>query len=104
MYQQKWYKYRARRGLELPASPLLAATELPPRPAHDQPLSPPTPPRTAYEFPEPQDTTGQARRRGTTGSSAHMGLQGLCMHACMHTGFSLSQPLPLPLLLAPPPL
>ena len=90
-------------GLELPASPLLAATELPPRPAHDQPLSPPTPPTppgTAYEFPEPQDTTGQARRRGTTGSSAHMGPQGLCMHA----GFSLSQLLPLPLLLAPSPL
>ena len=64
-------------GLELPASPLLAATELPP--AHDQPLSPPTPLETAHEFSEPQDTTGQARRRGTTGSSAHMGPQGLCM-------------------------
>ena len=74
-------------GLELPAPPLLAATELPP--AHDQPLSPPTPPGTAHELPEPQlqDTTGQARRRATTGLSTHMGssspVQGsLCL--CSH--------------------
>ena len=63
-------------GLELPAPPLLAATEL--SPAHDQPLFPPTPPGTAHKFPEPQDTTGQARRRVTTGLSTHKGPQVLC--------------------------
>ena len=63
-------------GLELPAPPLLAATELPP--AHDQPLTPSTPPGTAHEFLEPQDTTGQARRRATAGLSTRMGSQVLC--------------------------
>ena len=63
-------------GLELPAPPLLAAAEL--LPAHHQPLSPPTPPGTTHKFPEPEDTTGQARRRATTGSITHMGPQVLC--------------------------
>ena len=63
-------------GLELPAPPLLAATELPP--AHDLPLCPPTPPGTAHKFPEPQDTTGQARRRANTGLSTRKGSQVLC--------------------------
>ena len=63
-------------GLELPAPPLLAATELPP--AHDLPLCPPTPPGTAHKFPEPQDTTGQARRRANTGLSTRKGPQVLC--------------------------
>ena len=52
-------------GLELPNPPLVAATDL--LPAHDQPSSPPTPPGPVYQFPEPEDTTGQARRRATTG-------------------------------------
>ena len=63
-------------GLELPAPPLLAAAEL--LPAHDQPLSPPTPPGTVHKFPEPEDTTGQARRRATTSSITPMGPQVLC--------------------------
>ena len=58
------------------SSTSIAAAEL--LPAHDQPLSPPTPPETAHKFPEPEDTTGQARRRGTTSSSTHMGPQVLC--------------------------
>ena len=62
-------------GLEPPASPLLAATEL--SPVYDQPLSPSTPPGSAHEFPEPQDTTGQARRRATAGLSTRMGSQVL---------------------------
>ena len=54
-------------GLELPALPLLDETDLPP--AHKQPLSPPTPPGPVHRFPEPDDTTGQARRRAIADSS-----------------------------------
>ena len=65
-------------GLELPAPPLLAATDLPP--ACEQPSSPPTPPEPVHEFPEPEDTTGQARRirRATAGGSYRLGSQVLC--------------------------
>ena len=63
-------------GLELSAPPLLAATELPL--AYNQSLSSPTPPGTAHKFPEPQDTTRQARRRATTGLRTCMGPQVLC--------------------------
>ena len=42
------------------------------------PLCPPTPPGTAHIFPEPQDTTGQARRKANTGLSTHKGPQVLC--------------------------
>ena len=52
-------------GLELPSPPLLAETDLPP--ACEQPLSPPVLPGSVHQFPEPDDTTGQARRRATTG-------------------------------------
>ena len=58
-------------GLELPSPPLLASTDLPP--ACDQPPSPPTPPGPAHNFPEPEDTTGQARQRTATGSGTQMG-------------------------------
>ena len=63
-------------GLQLPNPPLLAATDLPP--AHQQPLSPPTPPGPFHEFSEPEDTTGQARRRTTTGSGTRGGPRVLC--------------------------
>ena len=56
-------------GLELPAPPLLVETDL--LPAHEQPLTPPTPPGPVHNFPELEDTTGQARRRTTTGSGTH---------------------------------
>ena len=82
----KWYKDKARREeilsrmqcLELPAPPLLAATDLPP--ACEQPSSPPTPSGPVHKFPEPQDTTGQARRirRATAGWSYRLGSQVLC--------------------------
>ena len=57
-------------GLELPAPPLLAETDLPH--ACEQPLSLPAPPEPVHRFPEPDDTTGQARRKATAGS-------GLCV-------------------------
>ena len=63
-------------GLELPNPPLLASTDLPP--ACDQPPSPPTPPGPVHDFPEPEDTTGQARQRTITGSSTRMGPRVLC--------------------------
>ena len=64
-------------GLELPNPPLLASTDLPP--ACDQPPSPPpTPPGPAHNFPEPEDTTGQARQRTATGSGTRMGPRVLC--------------------------
>ena len=80
----KWYKDRARReeiisrmqGLELPAPPLLAETDLPP--AREQPSSPPAPPGPVHHFTEPQDTTGQARRRATAGSGQRVGPRVLC--------------------------
>ena len=63
-------------ALELPSPPLLAETDLPP--AREQPLSPPVSPGPVHQFPEPDDTTGQARRRATTGTGLHVGLQVLC--------------------------
>ena len=63
-------------GLELPAPPLLAETDLPS--ACEQPLSPPTPPGPIHQFPEPEDTTGQARRRATAGSGHHVYPRVLC--------------------------
>ena len=63
-------------GLELPAPPLVAETEL--LPACEQPPSPPTPPGPAHQFPEPEDTTGQARRRATTGSGTRVDPRVLC--------------------------
>jgi len=60
-------------GLELPNPPLLASTDLPP--ACDQPSSPPTPPGPVHNFPEPEDTTGQARKRATVSSGIHVGQQ-----------------------------
>ena len=62
--------------LELPEPSLVASTNLPP--ACDLPLCPPTPPGPLHEFPEPEDTTGQARVRATTGFSARVGTQVLC--------------------------
>ena len=60
-------------GLELPAPSLLAETDLPP--AREQASSPPAP---VHQFPEPQDTTGQARKRATAGSGQRVGPQVLC--------------------------
>ena len=62
--------------LELPAPSLLAETDLPP--AREQPSSPPAPPGSVHQFPEPQDTTGQARERATAGSGQRMGPRVLC--------------------------
>ena len=63
-------------GLELPAPPLLAEADLPP--AREQPLSPPAPPGPVHRFPEPDDTTGQARRRANAGSGLRVGPRVLC--------------------------
>ena len=64
-------------GLEPPSPPLLAETDLPP--AREQPLSPPVPTGPVHQFPEPDDTTGQARRRrATTGSDLPVGPQIQC--------------------------
>ena len=60
----------------MPPSPLYTAAKL--LPAHDQPLSPPTPPGIAHKFPDPEGTTGQARNKAITGSITHMGPQVLC--------------------------
>ena len=63
-------------GLELPTPPLLAETSL--LPAREQPRSPPAPPEPVHQFPEPEDTTGQASRRNTTGLGTCVGPQVLC--------------------------
>ena len=62
--------------LELPTPPLLAAKEL--LPACEQPPSPPAPPELVHQFPEPEDTTGQARRRATAGLGTRVGSRVLC--------------------------
>ena len=63
-------------GLELPDPPQLATTNL--LPAHEQPSSPPPPPGPAHEFLEPEDTTGQARKRATVSSGTCVGQQIMC--------------------------
>ena len=63
-------------GLELPNPPLLAESDFPP--AREQPPSPPTPLEPAHQFPEPEDTTGQARRSAIAGSGTRVGPRVLC--------------------------
>ena len=59
-------------GLELSTPPLLVTNDLPP--ANVLPLAPPTPPGPSPDFSEPEDTTGQARRRvATPGLGTHAG-------------------------------
>ena len=58
----------------------MAETDLPP--AHEQPLSLTAPPGPLHHFPEPKDTTGQARQKATAGSGHRMGPQVLCSVVC----------------------
>ena len=58
-------------GLYLPNPPPVATTDLPP--AQEQPLAPPTPPGPSHQFAEPEDTTGQARIRTSTGLGTRVG-------------------------------
>lgn len=60
-------------GLELSAPPLCAQEDL--TPANQQPLSLPTPPAPFHQFPQPEDTSGQARRRG---DGTQMGARVMC--------------------------
>ena len=72
-------------------------------PCYDQPLSPPTPLGTALEYPEPQDTTGQARRMATAGLSTRMGPQVLCKVISVSAPISCSKLRTNSLTIPPPP-
>ena len=63
-------------GLELFNPSLVASTDL--LPARELPSSPPTPPGPSHHFPEPEDTTGQARMRSTTGTGVRVGPRVFC--------------------------
>ena len=60
-------------GLELTAPPLCCSKHL--LPAQDQPSFPSSPPGPHHEVTEPEDTTGQAKRRAT---SSRVSPQVLC--------------------------
>ena len=56
-------------GLKLTAPPLCCSEDLPP--AQDQPSFPTSPPGPRYEVTEPEDTTGQAKRRATSSTTGN---------------------------------
>ena len=63
-------------GLELSLPSLCAQEDLPP--AHDLPLSPPTPPAPFHQFPEPESTYEHEGIRTAAGIGTHVGPQVLC--------------------------
>ena len=78
-------------GLELPNPLLVASMDL--LPACELPSSPPTPLAPSHHFPEPEDTTGQAGMKSTTGKGVRVGPCVFCSTLPASTAITGSAPI-----------